>query len=134
MAKKRLEYRSDALAVAHKTAVGLHRAGVIDKGTMREFDASYLTTVEELSPRAIHAIRERAGVSQRRVRELSHPARFRLQIGDRFSLLRGANAGHISSKYLKPHKNKSIKEKRNTQWVDVSFAFKLDCAKTQNAE
>ena len=64
MAKKALKYRTDALAVAHKTAAGLHRAGVIDKGTMREFDASCLTTIEELSPKAIQTIRERAGVSQ----------------------------------------------------------------------
>lgn len=64
MAKKQTKYRSDALAVAHKTAAGLLRAGVIDKGTMREFDASCLTTVEDLSPKAIQSIRERAGVSQ----------------------------------------------------------------------
>lgn len=64
MTKKGLKYRSDALAVAHKTAAGLHRAGVIDKGTMREFDASCLTTVEDLSPKAIQTIRERTGVSQ----------------------------------------------------------------------
>ena len=50
VAKKALKYRSDALAVAHKTAADLHRAGVIDKGTMREFDASCLMTVEDLSP------------------------------------------------------------------------------------
>lgn len=64
MAKTKLKYRSDALAVAHKTAVGLHCAGAIDKGTMREFDASCLTMVEELSPKAIQSIRERTGVSQ----------------------------------------------------------------------
>ncbi|MGQ0456253.1 MAG: helix-turn-helix domain-containing protein [Hyphomicrobium sp.] len=64
MVRKAVKYRSDALAVAHKTAAGLHRAGVIDKGTMREFDASCLTTVEELSPKAIQTIRERTGVSQ----------------------------------------------------------------------
>jgi len=64
MIKKALRYRSDALAVAHKTATGLHRAGVIDKGTMREFDVSCLTMVEDLSPKAIQTIRERAGVSQ----------------------------------------------------------------------
>lgn len=64
MAQKTLKYRSDALAVAHKTAAGLHRARAIDKGTMREFDASCLTTVEELSPKAIQTIREHAGVSQ----------------------------------------------------------------------
>jgi DNA-binding transcriptional regulator YiaG len=32
---------------------------VIDKGTMREIDASCLTTVEGLSPKAIRAIRAR---------------------------------------------------------------------------
>ena len=64
MTKKALKYRSDALAVAHKTAAGLHRAGVIDKGTMREFDVSCLTAVEDLSPKAIQTIRKRAGVSQ----------------------------------------------------------------------
>ncbi|OYW55538.1 MAG: transcriptional regulator [Hyphomicrobium sp. 32-62-53] len=64
MTKKALKYRSDALAVAHKTAAGLHRAGVIDKGTMREFDVSCLTTIEDLSPKAIQTIRERTGVSQ----------------------------------------------------------------------
>ena len=53
MTKKAPKYRSDALAVAHKTAAGLRRAGVINKDTMREFDVSCLTTVEDLSPRAI---------------------------------------------------------------------------------
>lgn len=64
MTKTTTKYRSNPLVVAHKTAAGLHRIGVIDKGTMREFDASCLTTVDELSPRAIQKIRERAGVSQ----------------------------------------------------------------------
>jgi putative transcriptional regulator len=64
MTKTKVRYRSEALAAAHKTAKGLHRIGVIDGGTMREFDASCLTTVEELSPKAIQSIRERAGVSQ----------------------------------------------------------------------
>ena len=43
-------YRSPRLAVLHKTALGLHRAGQFDKETMREFDAMCLTAVEELSP------------------------------------------------------------------------------------
>ena len=64
MANKKAKYRSDALAVAHKTAIGLHRSAIIDKETMREFDATCLTTVEPLSPEAIVAIREKAGVSQ----------------------------------------------------------------------
>ena len=58
------KYRSDALAVAHKTAAGLHRIGQIDQATMREFDATCLTRVTPLSPAEIQTIREREGVSQ----------------------------------------------------------------------
>ena len=64
MTKPRIKYRSNALEVAHKTAAGLLRSGIIDKATMRELDASCLTTVEPLLPREIQAIREREGVSQ----------------------------------------------------------------------
>lgn len=64
MTRKNAKYKSDALAVAHKTAAGLARSGAIDKETMREFDAACLTTVEPLSPGEIVAIREQAGVSQ----------------------------------------------------------------------
>jgi putative transcriptional regulator len=62
MAKRK--YRSEALRVAHATVEGLHRIGLADKTTMREFDAMCLTAIEDLSPRDIAAIRERAGVSQ----------------------------------------------------------------------
>jgi putative transcriptional regulator len=62
MAKKK--YHSDALRTAHLTVKSLHDIGVVDKTTMREFDAMCLTAVEELSPEDIAAIRERAGVSQ----------------------------------------------------------------------
>lgn len=37
------------LASVHKTAVGLHKSGLIDKATMREFDALCLTPVEPLT-------------------------------------------------------------------------------------
>jgi putative transcriptional regulator len=57
-------YRSERLAVLHKTALGLHNAGVFDKATMREFDASCLTLVEPLSAKEIQKVREREGVSQ----------------------------------------------------------------------
>jgi putative transcriptional regulator len=56
--------RSDALAAVHETAAGLHRAGLIDRATMREFDALCLTPVEKLSPEDIRALREREQVSQ----------------------------------------------------------------------
>jgi len=58
------KYRSGLSAAIHETAAGLHRIGLMDKETMREFDASCLTAIEPLSARQIAAIRKRAGVSQ----------------------------------------------------------------------
>jgi putative transcriptional regulator len=55
---------SSILASVHKAAAGLHKAGLVDKATMREFDAMCLTPVEPLSPEEIRAIREREQVSQ----------------------------------------------------------------------
>lgn len=52
------------LGTVHKTAIGLHGAGVIDKATMREFDAMCLTPVMEMTPDEIKALREREQVSQ----------------------------------------------------------------------
>ena len=57
-------YRSGPLAAVHETALGLADAGVVDKRTMREFDALCLTPVEELSADDIRAIRLREGASQ----------------------------------------------------------------------
>ena len=56
--------KSDALAAVHETATGLHRAGLLDRAMMREFDALCLTPVEPLSPEEIRALRERERVSQ----------------------------------------------------------------------
>jgi putative transcriptional regulator len=56
--------RSGLSAAIHETAAGLHRIGLLDKATMREFDASCLTTVVPLTAKEIVAIRKRAGVSQ----------------------------------------------------------------------
>jgi putative transcriptional regulator len=52
------------LASIHKTAAGLHKGGLVDKATMREFDALCLTPVEPLTPEEIRALREREQVSQ----------------------------------------------------------------------
>ena len=52
------------MAAAHKTAAGLHRIGLVDAKTMRDFDASCLTPVERLSPEEIVEVRKMAGVSQ----------------------------------------------------------------------
>jgi putative transcriptional regulator len=58
------KYRTDALAAAHETVAGLHRIELVDAKTMRDFDASCLTPVEELSPEEIVQLRKKAGVSQ----------------------------------------------------------------------
>ncbi|HEY0838494.1 MAG TPA: DNA-binding transcriptional regulator [Azospirillum sp.] len=57
-------YKSDALAAVHETAADLHGAGILDQRTMRDFDALCLTEVEDLTPEAIKALRERENVSQ----------------------------------------------------------------------
>ncbi len=58
------KFRSRLAAAIHETAAGLHRVDLIDKETMRSFDASCLTTIEQLSAREIAALRRREGVSQ----------------------------------------------------------------------
>jgi putative transcriptional regulator len=55
---------SDILATVHESVEGLHQAGLVDQATMRNFDALCLTTVENLSPADIRALREREQVSQ----------------------------------------------------------------------
>ncbi len=56
--------KSDILATVYETALGLHRIGLVDQATMRDFDSLCLTTVERLSPDEIRALREREQVSQ----------------------------------------------------------------------
>ncbi len=63
MATKR-KAESGILASVHKTAAGLHKVGLVDKTTMREFDALCLTPVEPLTPDEIRELREREQVSQ----------------------------------------------------------------------
>ncbi len=58
------QYRSRAMASVHETAEGLHNAGLLDKQTMRQFDAACLTPVRPLTPAQIRALREREGASQ----------------------------------------------------------------------
>ena len=62
--KKTAARKSKILATVHKTAKGLHGAGVMDQATMREFDALCLTPVEPLQPAEIRALRMREQVSQ----------------------------------------------------------------------
>lgn len=58
------KYKSKILAAVHEAMRDARDAGVIDKMTMREFDAACLTEVEKMSARDVAALREREGVSQ----------------------------------------------------------------------
>jgi putative transcriptional regulator len=64
MPTKTRKPESDILATVHESVAGLHKAGLVDQATMRNFDALCLTTVEPLSPAEIRALREREQVSQ----------------------------------------------------------------------
>ena len=57
-------YKSEAMAAAHEMAQGLHKIGLIDTRTMREFDDACLTPVMEMTPVEIIETRANAGVSQ----------------------------------------------------------------------
>jgi len=60
----RTTYRSRRLEALHKTAAALHRAGALDKTTMRDLDAFCLTPVSAVSGADIQKLRAREGVSQ----------------------------------------------------------------------
>jgi putative transcriptional regulator len=62
--KAKKQFHSPIAEAVHETASGLHRIGLLDAKTMREFDASCLTTIEPLTGKEILALRTRAGVSQ----------------------------------------------------------------------
>src|SRR6202166_2114108 len=62
--KKMGQHCSRVSAAIHETAAGLHHIGLMDKATIREFDASCLPAGEPLSAKQIVAIRKREGVSQ----------------------------------------------------------------------
>ena len=59
------QYRGKAMASVHETAEGLRKAGVMDRRTMRRFDAAYLTPVRPLAPAEIRALREWRGPVRR---------------------------------------------------------------------
>ena len=56
--------KSAILEAVHETATGLHKAGVMDQVTLREFDRMCLPPVEPLEPMQIKQIREASRVSQ----------------------------------------------------------------------
>jgi putative transcriptional regulator len=56
--------KSTILEAVHDTAKGLHKAGVMDQVTLREFDRLCLPPIEPLKPEQIKKIREDSRVSQ----------------------------------------------------------------------
>ena len=62
--KAKAKFRGRLSEALHETAAGLHRIGLLDCKTMREFDASCLTQIAPLGAAEILALRENAGVSQ----------------------------------------------------------------------
>lgn len=48
----------------HESVSGMHKAGVVDKMTMRKFDALCLPTVKEFEPEQIKRIRVNSKASQ----------------------------------------------------------------------
>ena len=56
--------KSAILDAVHETANGLHKAGVMDMVTLREFDRLCLPRIEPLEPSQIKQIRESSRVSQ----------------------------------------------------------------------
>jgi putative transcriptional regulator len=58
------KYMSDITRAVHRAVADSHRADVMDKRTMLEFDVLCLAQVPDLSASQIRAIRDRASVSQ----------------------------------------------------------------------
>ncbi len=58
------KFKSDAFEAIHSAAQGLHRAGTIDKATLRTFDEACLNVPKAIGPKKIKSIRESAHVSQ----------------------------------------------------------------------
>lgn len=56
--------KSAILDAVHGTAKGLHKAGVMDQVTLREFDRLCLPPIAPLEPAQIKQIRETSRVSQ----------------------------------------------------------------------
>lgn len=56
--------KSAILDTVHSTAKGLHKAGVMDQVTLREFDRLCLPPIAPLEPAQIKQIRETSRVSQ----------------------------------------------------------------------
>lgn len=56
--------KKSILKIVHNSAKGLHKAGLIDKNTMRDFDAKCLSPVKDLTPKQIKKLRVKEKISQ----------------------------------------------------------------------
>lgn len=57
-------YKNGAFESIHESARALHRVGVFDKATMRDFDEACLTPIATFAPSDIQRLREANKVSQ----------------------------------------------------------------------
>ena len=64
MSNNKKNYSSEAFEAIHESAKALHKIKAIDKKTMRHFDDICLASVENITPEAIKAIRDKEKVSQ----------------------------------------------------------------------
>lgn len=62
--KTERKYKSKAFEAIHSAVEGMHRAGTIDKTTLRDFDEDCLEVPMQLSSRDIKRLREKCHVSQ----------------------------------------------------------------------
>ena len=62
MAARKRTSSGGILESVHRTAAGLHKAGLVEKSTMRDFDTLCLTPVRPMTPEEIRALREREQV------------------------------------------------------------------------
>ena len=57
-------FKSDISEAIHSSAAMLHKVGVLDKATMRDFDTRHLIVPGEIEPAQIKQLREANNVSQ----------------------------------------------------------------------
>jgi putative transcriptional regulator len=57
-------YRSEISKSVHLGVSNLHSLGLVDPSTMRRFDQSCLSAIEEFGPEEVRQLREKEGASQ----------------------------------------------------------------------
>jgi putative transcriptional regulator len=64
MMMSKLKFKNDLRESIHESMSALYRTGVIDKATMRDFDAACLSVTPAFAPKDIQKLREANKVSQ----------------------------------------------------------------------